>query len=165
MVLRNDHRLPLPFDADGMIPADVASQAGVPLQDVSHLEAYLTSSLLSALTVIDTPGLGSLDAESAGRTTGLLDDTSRSAVVGAEAVLYVLTQSVRADDADALAAFAAATTGRDAGPVNTLALLNKADTVRRSRWQAPAATCGRRHGCSPSVKRSCSAPGWRTCSP
>ena len=129
VVLRNDHRLPLPFDADGMIPADVASQAGVPLQDVSHLEAYLTSSLLSALTVIDTPGLGSLDAESAGRTTGLLDDTSRSAVVGAEAVLYVLTQSVRADDADALAAFTAATSGRDAGPVNTLALLNKADTV------------------------------------
>ncbi len=89
----------------------------------------LTSSLLTTLTVIDTPGLGSLDTASAARATEVLDDTSRRAVTGAEAVLYVLTQAVRADDADALATFSAATAGRDAGPVNALALLNKADTV------------------------------------
>lgn len=129
VVQRDGTRQALPFDVDGMIPADVASQAGVALEHVSHLEAYLTSSLLTELTIIDTPGLGSLDTSSAARATELLDATSRSAVTGAEAVLYVLTQSVRADDTEALATFAAATGGRDAGPVNALALLNKADTV------------------------------------
>ena len=129
VVLRDGGRQALPFDPAGMIPADVASLAGVALPQVSHLEAYLTSSLLATLTIIDTPGLGSLSIDSAARTVNLLDDTSRDALAGAEAVLYVLTQSVRADDADVLATFTAATAGRDAGPVNALALLNKADTL------------------------------------
>ena len=129
VVLRDGTRQALPFDADGMMPADVARQAGVALPQVSHLEAYLTSSLLTTVTVIDTPGLGSLNDDSAARTVDVLDDISRSAVAGAEAVLYVLTQSVRADDADVLATFTAATAGHAAGPVNALALLNKADTL------------------------------------
>ncbi|MEO9220837.1 MAG: dynamin family protein [Mycobacteriaceae bacterium] len=129
VVLRDGSRQALPFDADGMMPADVARQAGVTLPQVSHLEAYLTSSLLTTLTVIDTPGLGSVNDDSVARTVDVLDDISRSAVAGAEAVLYVLTQSVRADDAEVLTTFTAATAGRAAGPVNALALLNKADTL------------------------------------
>ncbi len=57
------------------------------------------------------------------------DATSRAAVTGAEAVLYVVTQTVRADDEQALAAFTAATASRAPGPVNAVAVLNKADTV------------------------------------
>ena len=115
----------LPFDDEGMIPAEL----GVDLDKVSHLEAYLTNAVLRELTVIDTPGLGSLDAGSVARTEQVLDPVSANAVAGAEAVLYVLTQSVRADDREVLAAFTAATASRDAGPVNALAVLNKADTV------------------------------------
>ncbi|MPY97112.1 MAG: GTPase [Actinophytocola sp.] len=115
----------LPFDADGMIPASL----GMDLATVSHIEAYLTSAVLKDMTVIDTPGLGSLDAASVARTEGVLDPTSRDAVAGAEAVLYVVTQSVRADDQQALAAFTAATASREAGPVNAIAVLNKADTI------------------------------------
>ncbi|MFL6118799.1 dynamin family protein [Actinophytocola sp.] len=134
----------LPFSADGMIPNDLE----VDFDKVSHLEAYLTNAVLRDLTVIDTPGLGSLDAASVRRTEQLLgaakhrkeddgeeegsdelDDTSRNAVAGAEAVLYVVTQGVRADDQQALAAFTAATASREAGPVNAIALLNKADTI------------------------------------
>jgi hypothetical protein len=58
-----------------------------------------------------------------------LDPVSRDAVAGAEAVLYVVTQAVRADDHQTLAAFTAATAGREAGPVNAIAVLNKADTI------------------------------------
>src|SRR5215469_6212182 len=47
----------LPFDADGMIPADLGALVG-DLSRVSHLEAYLTNAVLRDLTVIDTPGLG-----------------------------------------------------------------------------------------------------------
>lgn len=98
--------------------------------------------MLRDLTVIDTPGLGSLDAASVARTEELLgtrrgdgeagddlDPVSRNAVAGAEAVLYVVTQAVRADDQQALASFTAATASREAGPVNAIALLNKADTI------------------------------------
>ncbi len=141
----------LPFDVGGMIPNDLE----VDFDKVSHLEAYLTNAVLRDLTVIDTPGLGSLDAASVKRTEQLLgaakhskpdpddpdgadpadegsddlDDTSRNAVAGAEAVLYVVTQGVRADDQQALAAFTAATASREAGPVNAIAVLNKADTI------------------------------------
>ncbi|WP_200834441.1 dynamin family protein [Amycolatopsis alkalitolerans] len=127
----------LPFAPDGSIPAEL----GVDIAEVSHLEAYLTSAVLQRMTVIDTPGLGSLDAASVSRTQELLgaakqdegsnelDDTSRNAVAGAEAVLYVVTQGVRADDQQALAAFTAATASREAGPVNAIAVLNKADTI------------------------------------
>ncbi len=118
----------LPFDAHGMIPADIGDAVGE-LARVSHLEAYLTNAVLRDLTVIDTPGLGSLDAASVARTEQLLDPVSTNAVAGAEAVLYVVTQSVRAGDQQALTAFAAATAGRDAGPVNVIALLNKADMI------------------------------------
>nr|WP_245572560.1 dynamin family protein [Actinokineospora enzanensis] len=149
----------LPFDVGGMIPKDLE----VDFDKVSHLEAYLTNAVLRDLTVIDTPGLGSLDLASVKRTEqllgaakhrksdddpdaaegdraadgdadtdeddGELDDTSRNAVAGAEAVLYVVTQGVRADDQQALAAFTAATASREAGPVNAIAVLNKADTI------------------------------------
>lgn len=129
----------LPFDDAGMIPADL----GVDLGQVSHLEAYLTNAVLHDLTVIDTPGLGSLDSAAAARAervldgrlsagaepSGALDTVSQRAVAGAEAVLYVVAQAPRADDAAALAAFAAATAGRDAGPVNAIGVFTKADTV------------------------------------
>lgn len=126
VVAKDGAKQVLPFDAHGMIPADLG---GVELARVSHLEAYLTNAVLRDLTVIDTPGLGSLDVASVARTEQLLDPVSANAVAGAEAVLYVLTQSVRADDEQALAAFAAATAGRDAGPLNVIAVLNKADTI------------------------------------
>ena len=152
VVFHDGRKQVLPFDAGGVIPADLE----VDFEAVSHLEAYLTNAVLRDLTVIDTPGLGSLDAASVRRTEQLLgaarhrkdddgdapeaessadsgndelDQTSRSAVAGAEAVLYVVTQGVRADDQQALAAFTAATASREAGPVNAIAVLNKADTI------------------------------------
>ncbi|MEV7042274.1 dynamin family protein [Amycolatopsis sp. NPDC051061] len=142
IVFTDGRKQVLPFAADGMIPAEL----GVDITTVSHIEAYLTNAVLQGMTVIDTPGLGSLDAASVSRTEQLLgaakhrkdeddegsdelDDTSRNAVAGAEAVLYVVTQGVRADDQQALAAFTAATASREAGPVNAIAVLNKADTI------------------------------------
>lgn len=138
VVLRDGTTRALPFEADGSVPEAVSARLGVAPAAVSHLEVRLSAALLTELTVIDTPGLAGADDELVGRTAtvlhggpdgGGLDDVSRRALTGAEAVLYVLTQGVRADDADVLATFTAATAGRDSGPVNALAVLNKADTV------------------------------------
>jgi predicted GTPase len=136
VVFHDGRRRALPFEADGGIPAN----PGAGFDEVSHLEAYLTNAVLRELTVIDTPGLGSLDDASVRRTQQYLgagsavdhdqlDPASRDAVVGAEAVLYVVTDTVRADDRQALASFTAATAARDAGPLNVIAVLNKADMI------------------------------------
>jgi hypothetical protein len=179
VVYRDGRRDTKPLAPDGGIPADLGSDLDTDLAEVSHLEAFLTSGLLQGITVIDTPGLGSLDADSVSRTELLLgtaagrqraghgaaggdgaagvaaqdplggdgatgrspvgdgapatddrlDPVSTAALSGAEAVVYVFTQGVRADDTSTLAAFTAATAARDAGPVNALAVLNKADTI------------------------------------
>jgi hypothetical protein len=122
VILRDGRSVGLALDVDGTVPADAATRAGVALADVSHLEASITSALLAEFTVIDTPGLGALQREP-------LAGVQHSAVAGAETVLHVLTQTARADDADALATFAADTAGRPAGPATVLAVLTKVDTV------------------------------------
>jgi len=128
-------RRTLPYDADGLVPADLGADPAT----IAYLDAYLTSALLESVTVIDTPGLGSTDAASARRAgqvlggagddAGELDAGSQAAIAQAEVVLYVLTQAARADDAEALAIFRAFSTPRASSPVNALGLLNKADQV------------------------------------
>ncbi len=87
VVFHDGTKQAVPFDADGGIP----SRLGVEPEQVSHLEAYLTNAVLRDLTVIDTPGLGSLDADSVARTEQLLgarepnddlDPVSQGAVAG-----------------------------------------------------------------------------------
>lgn len=143
----------LPYDDDGVIPADL----GCNPHEVAVVDAYLTYEMLRHVTIIDTPGLASLDAHSVGRTQGMLgeaggvsaldgvDEQSQIAVSSAEAVLYVLTQSVRADDADALNAFRRSSSGQTSSPINALAILNKADQVTADDPMLAAAELAREH--------------------
>ncbi len=124
IVLHDGGRRSLPLDASGAVPADL----GVDPASVAHLDVQLTSALLRDLTVVDTPGLGSVDGT--GTPVGA---ASAAAADGAVAVLYVITQTVRADDAQVLAGFAAA---------NVVAVLTKADTVPGG-WAAAQALAER----------------------
>lgn len=135
VVRKNGNRVTLPYDQDGLVPTEL----GVDHSDIALIDAYLTSALLQDVTVIDTPGLGSLHKESAQRTRELLgaavetdeglDEDSTHAIAQAEAVLFVLTQAARADDVDTLSIFRAYTTPKASSPVNAIAVLNKADQV------------------------------------
>jgi hypothetical protein len=136
VVRKNGNRVTLPYDDDGLVPTEL----GVDHADIALIDAYLTSALLQDITVIDTPGLGSLDAASAQRTRELLgaerespdeglDEGSADAIAQAEAVLFVLTQAARADDVDTLSIFRAYTTPKASSPVNAIAVLNKADQI------------------------------------
>lgn len=139
LVFTDGARRPLPVGTDGGVPASL----GVDPSRLSHVDAYLTNAALRGLTVIDTPGLASADTASVARTQRLVDPSSLAAeadaerlatvsaeaIAGAEAVLYVVTQGVRGDDTDALAAFTKVTEGSQAGPSNAIGVLNKVDTI------------------------------------
>jgi Dynamin family len=140
-------RRTMPYDADGLVPQDL----GADIDTIAYVDAFLTSAILRSVTVIDTPGLGSLDRASSRRTEVLLgagggapvtahdvtpragepglDAGSQAAIAQAEAVLYVLTQAARADDEQALAGFHAYSTAHARGPVNAVGVLSKADQV------------------------------------
>lgn len=122
VVTTDGRRVALALTAEGTVPPDAPTRAGIDLADVSHLEAVITSDLLAELTIVDTPGLGSLERSP-------LAGVQHAAVVGAEAVLHVLSQNARTDDIDALDTFTTDTAGRDAGPATVLAVLTKADTL------------------------------------
>jgi len=158
VVFGDGRRSTVPFAADGGIPADlgidlagvshleayltsalladitVIDTPGLGSSDaasVSRTEALLGAASRPPADVSTTGCATAVGPGAAGQQEGAgsLDPTSRFAVAGAEAVVYVFTQSVRADDNLVLAAFTAATAARDAGPVNALAVLNKADTI------------------------------------
>jgi len=125
----------LPVDDDGMIP----QRLGVPLGRVAYVDVTLTSEKLRELTVVDTPGLASTDAgvtARAERAVGTaapfdadIDAASAAEVAAAEAVIYVFTQAVRADDVRALDAFRAASARLASSPINAIGVFGKVDTL------------------------------------
>ncbi len=136
VVRRDGARHSLPLDDDGMIP----QRLGVPAAAVAHVDVSLTSAKLRELTVVDTPGLASADAAVSARAEQVvgastapfdagIDADSSSAVAAAEAVVYVFTQAVRADDVRALEAFRAASARLTAGPINAIGVFGKVDTL------------------------------------
>jgi hypothetical protein len=107
---------------------------------VAYVDVALTSDRLHDLTVVDTPGLASADAGVSARAeevvgTGSapfdadIDADSAAEVAAAEAVVYVFTQAVRADDVRALEAFRAASARLSATPINALGVFGKVDTL------------------------------------
>jgi hypothetical protein len=146
VVRRDGTRASLPLDDHGMIP----QRLGVPRGDVSYVDVTLTSDNLRELTVVDTPGLSSANTSvSDGARQFLfgtadqggdgaveraplaadLDADSASALSGAEAIIYVFTQSVRADDVQALEAFRSMSARLSSNPINSMGLFNKVDKL------------------------------------
>ncbi len=135
-VVRKDHsRVSLPLDESGMIP----QRLGVPRNEIAYVDVALTSNHLRDLMVVDTPGLASANTSvSAGARRFLfneapidedIDDESVGALSGAEAIIYVFTQSVRADDVAALEAFRSISARLSSNPINSLGLFNKVDKL------------------------------------
>ncbi|OLB74183.1 MAG: hypothetical protein AUI14_24260 [Actinobacteria bacterium 13_2_20CM_2_71_6] len=135
VVRRDGTRVSLPLDESGMIP----QRLGVPRSEISYVDVALTSDHLRDLMVVDTPGLSSANSVvSAGARRFLfneapidddIDDDSVGALSGAEAIVYVFTQSVRADDVAALEAFRSISARLSSNPINSLGLFNKVDKL------------------------------------
>ncbi|WP_221403097.1 dynamin family protein [Actinoplanes lutulentus] len=127
VVTRDGDRRSLPLDEDGMVPA----RLGVPAARIAYVDVTLTSDRLRDLTVVDTPGLASTDVASSERAEQAvgIDPDSAGEVTAAEAVVYVFTQAVRADDRAALESFHTASARLATSPINAIGVLGKADTL------------------------------------
>ncbi|WP_231956676.1 MULTISPECIES: hypothetical protein [unclassified Actinoplanes] len=134
IVTRDGIHHSLPLDDDGMVPA----RLGVPATRIAYLDVTLTNDRLKTITVVDTPGLSSTDTASSDRARHVVGDApfdddidadSAGEVAAAEAVIYVFTQAVRADDVRALDAFHDASARLAASPINALGVLAKVDTL------------------------------------
>jgi hypothetical protein len=106
---------------------------GLAVGDVDRLDVAWPAVALRDMTLVDTPGLGSVDDTTSSRTRDFfaVEDTSTAA---ADAVVYLMRHLHR-DDAAFLEAF---TDGSVAGasPVNAVAVLSRADEIGVGRLDA-----------------------------
>src|SRR5687767_1767816 len=118
----------VPFTRDsGAIEVDLGSS---PAEEVDRLEVDWPSAALKKMTLIDTPGIGSLSTEVSARTTSFLSpDDDR--VTPADAVLYLM-KHLHTTDLDFLAGFHDEEVSQ-ATPVNAIAVLSRADEVAAGR--------------------------------
>jgi GTPase SAR1 family protein/predicted transcriptional regulator len=127
VVRRDGTRRSVPLTADGALPEGPIE----PGEDVERLEVHLAHDALSDLVLIDTPGLGSLSQDLSAATAEVLglDRDSRQAVAGADALVFVLTATLRADEALVVRSFRDALEGTTASSLSALCVLNKADLL------------------------------------
>lgn len=134
VVKRDGSRTSLPLDEAGMIPQRLT----VPRDHIAYIDVTLTSDRLENLTVVDTPGMSSVNTSISDEARKFLFDApvaddidadSQSALQGAEAIIYTFTQSVREDDIAALEAFRTMSSRLSSNPINSLGLFNKIDKL------------------------------------
>lgn len=106
--------------------------AGTPAEKVERLVVTWPSSSLRTTTLIDTPGIGSLSVEVSARTAGFL--TPDDSPTQADAVLYLM-RHLHASDVGFLESFHDQGVAR-AAPVNTIAVLSRADEIGVGRVDA-----------------------------
>ena len=114
-----------PFRRDeGMLEIDLG---GVSPEDVERLIVWWPSSRLEDVTLVDTPGIGSISTDLAARTYGFLVGDAEDSPGSADAVIYLL-RHLHGTDVRFLEAFhddemAVAT------PVNALGVLARSDEI------------------------------------
>ena len=141
VVHRSGKRTALRLREDGRLPTTI----GVDAEEVDHLEVFLSNDALEAMTLIDTPGIASLnDAASAATLEMLaLDRSSRAAAAKADVLVFVLSGDVQRDDSAFLDSFHRLFNGLAATPVSTVAVLNKVDQLDEDALDPVAAAAGR----------------------
>lgn len=123
IVLRDGTRRRERLGPGGSIPSGL----GIKHQDVRYLEVWLANETLRSMTLIDTPGLGSLNTDYSASTEELLmlGQASTEAMAVADAMVFIFNSDVRADEVAALRTFR-----ESSGAVgNAIGVLTKADKL------------------------------------
>jgi hypothetical protein len=129
---------------------------GLSEADVARLDVRWPSSALDQVTLIDTPGLASINDENSRRTREFLEADSEGGT-DADAVIYLM-RHVHRDDVAFLDAFMDRSVTA-ASPVNTVAVLSRADEIGAGRLDAldSAGRIARRYESDPQVRALCAS--------
>jgi hypothetical protein len=127
---------------------------GTPESEVRYLDVRWPASTLEKLTLIDTPGLASLNAENSRRTREFLDHDGDRAP-DADAVIYLMRHLHRTD-VEFLDAFMDRSVAA-ASPVNAVAVLSRSDEIGAGRLDAMASAgrIAQRYVDDPTVRGLC----------
>lgn len=127
---------------------------GLSESEVAWLDVRWPSSALDKITLIDTPGLASLNDENSRRTRDFLE-TDGDSGGDADAVIYLM-RHVHKDDVAFLDAFMDRSVAA-ASPVNAVAVLSRADEIGAGRLDAmeSAARIAQRYEADPQVRSLC----------
>jgi predicted GTPase len=127
IVMRDGTRRRERLGAGGRLP----SELGVDHADVRWLEAWLANDTLRSMTLIDTPGLGSLNADYSAAAEDFLatDQASAEATAVADAIVFILNTQIRADEAAAVRSFRESSGGPGGAAGNAIGVLSKADKL------------------------------------
>lgn len=112
---------------DGRIPDDL----GASFEEIAGIDVYLPNKKLEHMTLIDTPGLSSLNERYSERTARLLHGASARASGDAEALIFV-TGHVRQEDVDALTDFHRLVGSTEANPATAVGVISHADQISGS---------------------------------
>ena len=116
---------------DGALTIDLGDLAEA---EIERINVGWPARRLAELTLIDTPGLGSIDAGSSARTTEALLDEDRERPGEADAVIY-LVRHLHRHDARFLEAFIDRSLAH-ASPMNAIVVLSRADEIGGARLDA-----------------------------
>ena len=122
--------LPLRLERGGVLP----SQLDVDLKDIRAIEIELSLESLRHTTVIDTPGLNSINRDNSSQTTQFLEidrvnPESEGTAETPDVILFVLTGPVQEDEKEILLQFRSVSTGLYAPQSNVIGILTKADQM------------------------------------
>jgi predicted GTPase len=112
------------LDAQGRLP----ERLPFPKTEVQDVRVWLANETLHTLTLVDTPGFSSGQTEVDGKGDDALDRRTREAAANCDAVVFVLNQTLRADDMDVLRSFQEAQFAPSSA-VNAVGALTKADKL------------------------------------
>lgn len=112
---------------EGALPSTLP----VPTEDIAALHAYVANELLRSMTLIDTPGIGSVHGALSASTQQLLTTrTTADAAAAADAVVFLLNQPVMEDELATLRGFTSSEGGVDeGGPPSAVGVLGRADQL------------------------------------
>ena len=128
LVFKSGAREAHPLRRDQHVPSNLQVDA----DEVAHIDVWLSNELLRDMTIVDTPGLESLNVEVSARTEdflGIDNEERASGEAAADAVLFVFNSVLRSDERDTIRAFNEALGSVPHSRANTLGVLTKADLV------------------------------------
>lgn len=129
-ILRTGDAQPLAFRRNGTLEIELGQ---LPPEEVERLDVTWPSTTLRQMTLIDTPGLASINDENSVRTRDFLAlDEDRPSQ--ADAVIYLMRHLHRTD-ADFLDTFLDRSVGQ-VSPVNAVVVLSRADQIGACRLDA-----------------------------